>query len=628
MNRLMVMVGQSMVVLALVLSLFGMGRPAAAEGLNTLSFTFSVCPKQSDTCTPYGNTDARIMELATGIEQWTVNDAAGWATFAGLADGEFAFSTPAVKQESITFECVDANGTIVPSWIGEDGPTVTLSGSEAVTCTGMMVPQGGAPSDTAPADVAANSLTFRSLICPEWADICEAYANTDARFLPVATGVEQYVTNDANGWASFGGLADGEYAFSTPAVAQKSVTFECVDANAAIVPSWMTDNGPTVSLFGGIDVTCTTWMVPDSAGPLVDVTGDNSLAFGFQVCPEWTSVCEPYANTDLRIMEIATGTEQYIIGDWQGWGTFGGLADGDYAFSAPAVTQKSINFSCTDENHTPIASWMGENGPTVSLANGVHALCMGTMVPFGPEDQPTQDDIDSLPVSVEIVVAECPAGYIGSDFATDCGNPADASLYSGHLAYGTIPNSFVSLAADFNDYGHAGFYDLLPDHYSAMVSSASAGIAAVTCDIYEGVNDEDAVEIAPALGGSGYEFDAPVDGAVYCSFYMVPVAQVPSETPVASETPAASTTPVASETPAVSTTPVANQQASGKPVTSDKPAASNAPASDSTTLVSLPNTGAGDTSTDAALGGWIALVLLAASGALVAGVAARRVATR
>jgi hypothetical protein len=491
--------------------------PAAAgsAGGNALTFRFDTCKPGGVDCTPYANTDARIMDLSTGVETYVVNDANGWVTFGHLEDGSYAFSTPAVQQESITTSCTDAYGVPVASWMGENGPTVTLSNYASVTCVGQMIPKGsgGAP------DGPTNSLTFRSIICPEGADICTPYSPADARFMPLATGVETFGAAGAEGWSEYPGLADGEYAFSNPSVAQKSSSVLCTDATDATVPSWEGWAGPTVALAGGIDVTCTITLVPFGPGAPTDTSGS----------------VEPSASASA----------------------------------------------------TP----------------------------------------DSLPVSVSITILECPAGYAGSDYSADCGNPVDASRYTGKLAWGTIPNNFHVLDAAFNDYGHAAFDGLEPDTYSVHAASTSATLVSVACEVFAGINDE-GTRISPSLGSAGYEVTVGVDGAANCYFSMIPTgtSTVPEEETPADDVPAEDS--AADEAPVVDSTtdeaPVVDSQAPADAgtvsVEQDAPVAGGVAAApaDATTGTSaaaptrLPNTGSGARGTELDLTNWIIATVIGA----------------
>lgn len=301
--------------------------------------------------------------------------------------------------------------------------------------------------------------------------------------------------------------------------------------------------------------------------------GLNSLTFSFSICPEWEDTCQPYGNTDARIMELATGIEQWAINDAQGLVTFSGLADGQYAFSVPSVQQKSISITCGDDaTGMIVGSQMGDNGPQVGLAGGQSITCSGVMIPFGPSDVdegPTEDHSDSAILSV--YTSECPVGYTGSDYAADCGNPADASIYTAYIGYGTVPNS-TTLTSALNQYGYATFGGLPADHYSVMVGSESATVGAVSCDIFDASGSGEGTSIAPNLGGRGYELDLVEGGSADCSFAMIPTGD---------------------------DTPSAAPSASDEPATSDKPAASatarpSAQASTAAgTTVTLPNTGTG-----------------------------------
>jgi len=67
------------------------------------------------------------------------------------------------------------------------------------------------------------------------------------------------------------------------------------------------------------------------------------------------------------------------------------------------------------------------------------------------EDLPTVDQSDFAILSV--YTSECPVGYTGSDYASDCGNPIDASIYTALVNYGTVPNS-TTLESALNEYGY------------------------------------------------------------------------------------------------------------------------------------------------------------------------------
>ncbi len=512
MDRRSIGIGHHLVV-ALVFALLaamaaGMGSVSAGvAGGNALTFKFDVCKPGGIDCVPYANTDARIKDLTTGIETYATNDANGWISFGHLEDGSYAFSTPAVLQQSITTTCTDAYGAPVASWMGADGPTVALSDYVSVTCVGQMIP---ATSSSGASDGPTSSLTFRSIVCPEGSDICTPYSPAESRFMPLATGTEVFDTTDAEGWSAYWGLADGEYAFSNPAVVQKSVTVLCTDAADATVPSWIGWAGPTVALSGAMDVTCTITLVPFDAGAPTGTSGE------------------------------------------------------------------------------------GDAEPSASAA-------------------------DSLPVTVSITILECPAGYTGSDYSMDCGNPVDASRYTGQIAWGTIPNDFHVTEAVFNDYGHAAFYDLVPETYSFHAESTSATVAHVACEVIAGVNDE-GTWVSPPLGSAGYEVAVGVDGGANCYFSMIPDAAgtVPADDAAAEDAPVTGDAAPTTDTNTTDTSTVGGEALVATATTGTA-------GSETAMPVRLPNTGSGVSGTDPDLTGWIIATVIGAVLALGGGTVVSRV---
>ncbi len=464
MNRCVVLVGRMLVVVAIVMS-FAVARPGAAEGLNSLTFSFAICPESEDICTPYGNTDARIMDLATGIEQWATNDAQGLVTFSGLADGQFAFSVPSVQQKSISITCGDdATGMIVGSQMGDNGPQVGLAGGQSITCSGVMIPFGPSDVHEAPVDAGVD--------------------------VPETGFVESFI-------------------YECPAGAEGQDLNTLCDSPSQSYTAFLTSGTVT------------------NQSTVEQETGSNGAA-SFEVTPGDVSL-------------------------WPG---------------TDSATQTIVSVSCTafvgGNDGPPVGSDftpdLGGSGYEVSVAPGQTVDCFFSVV---IEAEPVVVPIDSAVLSV--YTSECPVGYTGSDYASDCGNPADASIYTAYVHSGGVPN-LVTLESALNAYGYTSFDGLAADHYSVMVGSESATVGAVSCEFFDASGSGEGTSIEPNLGGSGYELDLVEGGSADCFFAMIPTgAATPSDAPSASDRPAASAT-----------------------------ARPSAPASSSTaTTISLPNTGTG-----------------------------------
>lgn len=494
MNRCVVLVGRMWVVVAIVMS-FVVARPGAAEGLNSLTFSFEICPEWEDTCQAYGNTDARIMEIATGAEQVTTNDTLGWASFGGLVDGDYGFSTPSVVQKSVSFNCADESGAIVPSWLGDDGPTVSLAGGQNVACAGIMVPFGPADAAEAPVDAGVD--------------------------VPETGFVESFI-------------------YECPAGAEGQPLNTVCDSPSQTYTAYLTSG-----------------TVPNQS-TVEQATGSNGAAY-FEVTP---------GNFSL----------------WPG---------------TDSATQTIVSASCTafvgGDHGPPVGSDfvpdLGGSGYELSVAPGQTVDCTFYVV---IEDEPVEIPADSAILSV--YTSECPVGYTGSDYASDCGNPADASIYTAYVGYGTVPN-LVTLESALNAYGYTAFDDLAADRYSVMVGSGSATVGAVSCKIFDASASGEGTTIEPNLGGSGYELDLAESGSADCFFAMIPT----DDAPLANDEPSTSDKPTARATARPSARASAGTAAT----------------------ISLPNTGTGaavssvDATTTFALLGLVlgsALLLLVALG--------------
>lgn len=321
--------------------------------------------------------------------------------------------------------------------------------------------------------------------------------------------------------------------------------------------------------------------------------GLNTLTFQFNICPAGGDSCQPYGATDARIMNLASGVEQWTVNDAQGWATFAGLPDGDYTFSAPAVTQQDISITCGDDvTGLIIGSQVAENGPQVALAGGQSVTCSGVMVPQSapqPLETPTAPVTDAADENIGFIssyVSECPAGSTDMVDLNDCTTPSRP--FTAYLASGTVPN-VTTVEQPANQAG-AAFFNVTPGPDFQLwpgVDTATETILHVSCISYLGEVDANGspigTDFVPSLGGAGYGLEVADGEAIDCFFsYAQDVAGGvdPSTSPAASGS--------------VATSPAASGSAAGSPAASHAPTAADEPAASTAAApVALPNTGTG-----------------------------------